>query len=398
MQYRIAIIVQNIIQWYSIRKLAIFLRDKKDLLVDIYLYDPKTSPNGFHQIAKETAIAIKADSFSPLTRPLNYFYKVCIAPYSNMFSLNCQYKLGYCYGAATTKPQFTLNPPAKIGFHGLFVHDSYGADLFSVYGKTYIVPDLYIEKITPHKRAHKPTILYLPTYHEPSTIATAKSLDKLKEKYTVIIKNHHGIDNLDDEQDKKNLLTQLADAIFPSTYPIKELFEKCDIVLSDNSGATMDALYANVPVAISAYDINQSVPNIPTIQYLLVKHGIIPFTDSPTPENIDSIISTALSKEQHIKQIHASEKLFPVKNGNAEAWYKVISLYLEDKVSQNYVNAHNYLAKAYYSLEEHYLETINVNTNLQTKINDLETKLAYYEHSRAHNAIKKLHNYLHKSK
>ncbi len=394
MQYRIAIIVQNIIQWYSIRKLAIFLRKKKDLLIDIYLYDPNTSSNDFHQIAKETATAIKADSFTPLTKLQNHFYKICMAPYSNMISLNCQYKLGYCYGAATTKPQFTLNPPAKIGFHGLFVHDSYGADLFSIYGKTYIVPDLYIETIAHHKKTSKPTILYLPTYHEPSTTATAKSLSALKEKYNIIIKNHHGIDNLDDEQDKKDLLSEIANTIFPSTYPIKKLFERCDVVLSDNSGAAMDALYANIPVAISAYDINKSIPNVPTIQHQLVERGIIPFASSPTPENIDSIISTALSKEQHAKQIHASEKLFPVKTGGAETWYKIISLYLKDEISQNYTNAHDYLSNTYYELEK----TANTSIILQSRIDNLEAKLAYYEHSRAHRAVKRLHGYFHKSR
>lgn len=398
MEHRIAIIVQNIIQWYSIRKLAIFLRDKKQLPIDIYLYDPNTSSDDFHQIAKETASAIKADSFIPLTKPQKHSYKICIAPYSNMISLNCQYKLGYCYGAATTKPQFTLIPSAKIGFHGLFVHDTYGADLFSIYGKTYIVPDLYIEKITPHQKTSKPTILFLPTYHEPSTIATAKALNELKEKYNIIIKNHHGTDNLSDEQDKKTFLTKIADSIYPSTYPIKKLFEQCDVVLSDNSGATMDALYANVPVAISAYNINKSIPNVPTIQHQLVKHGIIPFTDSPTSENLDHIISKALSKEQHSKQTHASEKLFPIKTGGAEAWYRIINLYLEDNVPQNYISAHDYLAKTYYNLEKSFLETAETNTVLQTKISDLESKLTHYERSRAHRAINKLRSYFERSK
>ena len=395
METRIAIIVQNIIQWYSIRKLAIFLKEKKHLAVDIYLYDPAGSSTGFHNIANDTAKAISSDSFIPSTKPANYNYKICLAPYSNMININCKYKLGYCYGVATTKPQFTLNPTAKIGFHGLFLHDTYGAELFSIYGKTYIVPDLYIDKIAPYKFTDKPTVLFLPTYHEPSTIQTAQALGQLKDKYHVIIKGHHGTDNLEDEKNKKELLASIADEIYPSTYPIKKLFERCSVVLSDNSGAVMDALYANIPVAISASKINCDIPNINTLQYQLVESKIIPYTNTPNPKNINHIISTALSNKTIKIQRSASNNLFPIKTGGAEAWYKIIKKYLEDKISQDYYNAHDFFSNKYYHLEQDNARLSQEITTLKLSLSKAEKSLDQYKNSRLHQAVNKIQGIIH---
>lgn len=398
MDTHIAIIVQNVIQWYSIRKLAIFLKEKKNLSVDIYLYNPADSSAGFHDIANDTANAILSDNFTPLTKPANYSYKICLAPYSNMIDIDCKYRLGFCYGAATTKPKFTLDPSVKIGFHGLFLHDTYGAEIFSVYGKVYIVPDLYIDKITKHiSHTNKPTVLYLPTYHEPSTIQTASALSQLKDKYHIIVKGHHGTDNLEDEKSKKDLLTNIADDIYPSTYPIKKLFEKCDVILSDNSGAVMDALYANIPVAISASEINRSIPGVDTLQYKLVNSKVIPYTDNPNSENITHIVSAALSKSTQKKQQETSKTLFPAKTGGPEIWFKIIRLYLEDKVSQDYCNAHSFLSNEYYHLQQNNVYLSKENTILKTSLLEIEESLNQYKNSRLHQLVNKLQHIIHKS-
>ena len=407
---RLAIIVQNVIQWYSIRPLAKFLTKQPQLHLDIILYDPTSSTSDFHNIANDTTAAIKANGFSITTTPKTY--KVCLSPYSNMINFDCQYKLGYCYGAATTKPLFTLNPSLKIGFHGLFVHDTYGAEIFSVYGRTYLVPYLYLAGTkhvpTPHK---KPVVLFLPTYHEPSTAKTITALKPLKAKYHIIVKNHHGIDNLSDESNTKSNLTEIADEVYPSTFPIQKLFAKSDVVLSDSSGATMDALYAHMPVAISAAQINQSIPHLNTLQYELVQNGVIPYAKTQTPAKLDQIITTALSKPQQKKQAQASDSLFPCKSGGAEAWFRIIKQYLDDTIDTNYCAVHDYLADSFTKLElinaRLSRDIDNLNLTIQNLESDLETarsalansntQLQEYENSRAHNLVNRAQRIIHRS-
>lgn len=396
-QASIAIMVQNIIQWYSIRDLASFLKKQAKIHLDIYLYDPKTSTHGFHNIASDTHNAIIKDGFTPITKRNNTKYKICLAPYSNMINLDCQYKLGFCYGAATTKPRFTLNPSVKDGFHGLFLHDIYGAELFSIYGKTYIVPDLYLKPIKQKKQNKKPVVLFLPTYHEPSTIQTITSLKELKDQFYIISKTHHGTENLSDEKDKQNLLSKISDETYTSSYPIKKLFEKCDVVLSDNSGAVMDALYANVPVAISAMDINQNLAGINTIQFELAKNNVIPYTNTPSPSTINQILKKALSRKQQKNQQKASDSIFPTKIGGAECWYKIIHSYLIDDVDQNYCKIHDYVFNRYNQLENENYQLINDISKLKTYIDSLESSLNTYKNSRAHQLVNKIQHLIYKS-
>ncbi len=396
MEYRIAIIVQNIIQWYSIRKLAIFLKNQPNIHIDIYLYDPKSSTNDFHAIATETRTAILLDDFI-ISQPQsqNLKYKICIAPYSNMITLECQYKLGYCYGAATTKPAFTLDPSAKKGFHGLFLHDTYGAEIFSIYGKTYIVPDLYLQPIKCKNIDPKPTILFLPTYHEPSTIPTIMSLRKLKKHFHIIAKAHHGTEKLQEEKRIQDLLKTATHELYPSSYPIQNLFEKCSVVLSDNSGAAMDALYSNVPIAIAATNINQSIADIDTIQSILASRGIIPYSNTLDTPSIKKIITTAMSTEQQKIQKQASKHLFPVKNGGAKYWFSIIQKYLNDEVDQNYCKIHDYIFDQFDSLRQENIQLSDKVINLEKTLQTTKTQLNSYENSRLHQAINRFQHIIH---
>lgn len=402
-KYRIAIIVQNVIQWYHIRPLAIFLQKQPSIALDILLYNPGSSSSGFHKIANDAIAAIKTDGFTLAKTPKEY--KICLAPYSNMINCKCQYRLSYCYGAATTKPTFTLNPIAKINFHGFLLHDTYGAEVFSVYGKTYIVPDLYLQGIRPNAEKHaKPIVLFLPTYHEPSIEKTAHALKQLKDKYYIIVKSHHGTDNLEDEKTKKTALETIADEFYPSTFPVKELLQKADVILSNNSGAVMNALYVNIPIAISASNINQSLPGLDTLQYKLVQDGIIPYSKNQTSTELSRILNQALSTSQHQKQIKASDTIFPHKSGGAETWYKIIQKYLSDDVETNYCAVHNFLATTFTNLT---VQNNRLNVEMQSLQDSLRafdadlqaanSKLQKYESSHAHRIINKAQKLFHRS-
>ena len=382
---RVAIVFQNVIQWYALRPLVKLLSEKK-IPVDILIYNPAQANDDYHSIAEDTIKTIKKDGFNVKDWPTNKEYHLGLAPYSDMISFKCKYRLGYCYGAVTTKPHFTLQPAHKMNFHGMMVHDTYTAELFSVYGRTYIVPYLYLESIKHRKISDKPVVLYLPTYNEPSVPLTAAALSELKNDYYIITKGHHGTDHLQEEQSKKNILKEIADENYDSNQYIKPLFEKADVVLSDNSGATVDALYAKIPVVIATKAISPSFNGIEAVQQSLIDDGVIPYVSNINASNLKATINRALTKKQQDIQATASDKLFPIKTGGAEAWYKIIKLYIDEEIDQNYCKLHDYYISEWQKLKSDNLQI----KPLQNEILALKTELDFYKKSRAHQAIDKV--------
>lgn len=392
----IAIIVQNIIQWYCIKPLVQLLSSEK-ITTDIIVFNPTINNQGYHDIANSLAEIIAKENFKPLLKKPTNTYHICIAPYSDMITVKCKYKLGYCYGAATTKPNLTLRPEFKEGFHGMFLHDIYGAELFSIYGRTYIVPYLYLTDLKHKTISKKPTILFLPTYHDESTVEVANSLSKLKKDFYIISKSHHGTDFLAEEKITLSLLKEISDEIYDSTQRIETLFEKADIVLSDNSGATMDAFYAKKPVVMATKNINNGFKDIDTLQYRLAKSNIIPYANLLTPNSIKKLIETGLSKEIQERQSIESDIIFPNKKGGAKKWLDILKLYLNDAIDQDYCKIHDYLLMERHDLlkenrrliaEEQLLK--NENQNLKEELKNTRNKLQPYEHSIIHRAINKI--------
>lgn len=388
---RIAIVIQNVIQWYAVRPLVELLMSKK-LPTDILIFDPINNPNDYHEIANATKSVIKRDGFKITNWPTEKEYTIGLAPYSDMINFKCKYRLGYCYGAVTTKPALTLQPEHKMNFHGMFVHDTYTAELFSVYGRTNIVPYLYLKPVKHQKNNQKPVVLYLPTYNEPSVPATANALLELKNNYYIITKGHHGTDHLNEEGNKKNILKEIADENYDSNQYIMPLFEKADIVISDNSGATMDALYANIPVIMSVQSISPSINNIKPIQQTLIEQKVIPHVSDINATNLKAAIEFALTKKMQRVQRDASDKLFPVKNGGALDWYKIIENYLNDVTDQNYCKLHDYYIEKWQNLKEQNLQVEAIKKQLyETRI-----QLEHYEKSRAHRIVDKILSNRHK--
>lgn len=403
----VAVMVQNVIQWYTIKPLVQLL-NKKQIPTDVLVFDPPQHSNEYHNIAKSLKNTVEKDGYKVSAISKKSTYYITIAPYSNMITFPSKYRLGYCYGAATTKPALTLQPEFKKGFHGMFLHDIYGAEIFSIYARTYIVPYLYLQSIRHEKTTpNKPTILFLPTYHEKSTIQTAQSLATLKNHYHIIAKKHHGTDYLNEENETRKALEKAADKLYDSTQSIIPLFKKADLVLSDNSGASMDAFYAKIPTAIAAPNINDGLAGIDTLQYQLASKGIFPYTNNPTPENLQKIIKLTLSKKQRELQSIKSDEFFPRKKGGAEKWLEIIEQYLNDDLDYNYCKLHDYIENLITTMQNENINLKNekfiLNNNLenlthdysllQSEIATLKNELSIYKSSRAHQIIEKLLKY-----
>ena len=208
------------------------------------------------------------------------------------------------------------------------------------------------------------------------------------------------------KQLSRSLILKKITELYDSTQYIVPLFEKADVVLSDNSGATMDALYAKMPIAIAAPEINNGFQGIDTLQYQLVQAGIIPYADKITPTNLKRIIQLALTKRQQFIQSTKSDEIFPIKKGGAEKWFEIIELYLNDRIDTNYAVIHDYLVKASDNLKKdninlrNMVKNINsVNQTLQFKITELEQQLSLYQqelsiykNSRLHRMVNKIRN------
>ena len=385
MEKTILIVIQNVIQYYSLRPLLLRLISRSDWHVDIITFGKEYAKEGFDKIADEVRKTAAIDKISISDTPSRPEYKICLSPYQDMAKVKYKYLLGYCYGAATTKPTSTLRPEFKMKFHGMFLHDIYGADLFSVYAKTYIVPYLYLKNTPTHStQSKKPVLLYLPTYNEPDTIDVAKALIPLKSKYYIITKGHHGTQHLTNEQSKQEILREIPDEYYGSDQYIQPLLDRADVVLSDNSGAVMDALYVGVPVCIACKDINRKIADIDTLQYTLVEDGIIPYTKNIASSSIEKVIESALKNNTRKKQLEASDQLFPLKHGGVTKWIGILEDYMNDTVSQNYCKLHDYYTS---TNEKNLVENIALKSQIEKIKKELlekDRQLDFYRSSRIH--------------
>lgn len=391
-----AIIIQNVLQYYSLLPFLKLIKEKKYWKNDIYIIDPQDTETGFSEIMEELKQAVLKDGFKIANEhDKEKKYKVCLSPYQNMIDVKYEYLVSYYYGSASSKP-FTFNPDLKSKFHGFLLHSNYDADILSIYGKTHIVPRLSLHEIKPKKHSGKKRLLYLPTYGKESEIEKIeKILPAIKEQYTIIIKSHHGTAHLKNESNRKINLKEIADYYYEPTKSTQELFEEADVVLSDNSGAIFDALYVKKPVCILANNIDNSYIGIHTLQKELVDKGIIPYSNNANDKELLHILQEALSANIIAKQKKESDLLFPNKNTGPEEWVKVLKDYMNDNISTNYIKIHDYLL----SKQDQIINDLNYEKlqkqieqeKLTKTIEELTTQLNYYKKGKLFKVAKKIY-------
>lgn len=345
---KMLIIFQNIIQYEALKPLMLYIRKKDLWKFDIFIYGlSKNDMSGFCDISEELKQSLIEDGFGPMIKEKiseRQKYKVCMAPYSGMVDAKYDYLIGYYYGSASSKP-FTFSPDSKMMFHGVLLHSTYDAEVLSVYSKTYIVPNLRLNLRLKSKKTMsggKKVLLYLPTYGDINSIKELyKSLTKLKSEYYIITKGHHGTEHLKSEVEKKQLLLELSDEYFTPAKNINELFKVADLVLSDNSGAIFDAMYAGVPVCVAAKNINNKFGNLNTLQSELANDGILPYSNKTDFSSIKELLLKTKKNITLQKQVKLAKKIFTNRDGGVEAWVEVLSKYMNDKVNKDYVSLHN---------------------------------------------------------
>ncbi len=385
----IAIIIQNILQYYSLRPFLQFVEKEKCWKNDIYVLDPKETTTGFSDIMEELKCAILRDGFRIANeKSQNKKYKICLAPYQNMIDIKSDYLINYYYGALSAKP-FTFDPELKSKFDGFLLHSNYDANILSLYGKTHIVPRLPLREVKLKKHTGKKRLLYLPTYGKESSIETViKVLPAIKDEYEILVKGHHGTSHLKNEVERMASLKDVADHYYTPTKDLQELFEEADVVLSDNSGAIFDALYANVPVCILSKNIDNSFANISPLQKKLVDDKVIPYSSEASANELLRILHEALSKKTIKIQRQKSDLLFPNKNGGAKEWVKVLKDYMDDNVDMDYMSLHRYYLEKQTLLKQ---ELSSARAEFSDTISNLNSKLYPYENGKLYKIVTKIY-------
>lgn len=338
----LAIVIQSEVQYYAVAPLLEELNEKGydfDILVNTTKFDN----SGSEHIALTTYGLLRKKGYNPLkVSKTETYYKILLTPFPEMVSAPHKYLLRYLYAPISAKPEPIYSPENQMHYHGLLVQSFYEKDALEVYAKTHLVSNLkYVNFRKKKNNSTKKKLLYLPTYGDVSSVEGAvEALRKLKSDYILVAKTHHGTTHLNDEGGRRDALRGVSDEYYESDKPLSELLEEADVVLSDNSGAIFEALYVGLPVAIYSDKLNdRKIGRINTLQYSLVRDGVIPHTNDSS--EIERIIKDAMGREYREAQAVKRKELFPDIKDPLKSWLEAIDYYLRDEVNQEYIALHD---------------------------------------------------------
>jgi len=337
---RVAIIFDNLVQFFCMQK-GIDALIAANIAIDLII------PTGNEQrqpLLDETDDYLKAAGYHTirdLAEPTQY--QILLDPFEHVSkydifrNIKFKFRIKYRYGLATAKPRKAFAPANCLVYDAILCHSKWEADVLQAYTKTFLIAPLKFIGFTKdtHRVSTKPTLLYLPTGGQGNSIAgMEQAIQKLRNDYYVIVKAHHLTENLQKEQSKLEILQDDSDEYYDQRASLVDLLKTADVVLSDNSGAIFDAIYAEVPVAIyheSSVNLYH-YGNIDTYQYRLVESGAIPYTNNI--EDLGTILAEALTLADAQKAAKAD---FASIEDGADSFVGVIKYYLSlDKATDAY--------------------------------------------------------------
>ncbi|MBQ7202007.1 hypothetical protein IJS18_01290 [Candidatus Saccharibacteria bacterium] len=347
----LAFVFDDLTEFYAMRELIDALLKEK-IPLDIII----PNDSGYNGLATHTFEKVKSFGYKPIdSAPKNKTYKVLISPYPTLKAirdLKFIYHLRMPYSTITAKPNPTYIPDVKIDYDGIFCFNKYEVNFLTAYGADcYAVPYWKYCNFKKEKSTDKkPTLLILPTFGNDTSCVQYLSkpmMDKIKKHFKVVIKAHHATHFGLNGKDDSVKLEELADEFYTSDMPIVELLKKADIVLSDNSGSIFEAIYSGTPVAAFSKDLNaRHLEGIDTLQYKLMKDGILPHTDDP-----DKILPMLLKIDPYFKkQQKACDELFiKVKSNPTKPSVDIIKDYLSRDHTKDYKKIlHDLLLKEWF--------------------------------------------------
>ena len=344
----IAVNIQSEVQLFSIEPLLDSLRTMFSD-VKIVLDSFASNQDGYEKMAEGVVKTIKKHGLTPeFSQNLtNQKFDVYLTPYTDDY-IKADCYLKYEYGTLNIKPILTYIPTKLERFHGFLCQSTITSSLLSCYGKTFPVDNLrfYNKKPIKHNSTKK-CLLFAPTFNSDDSFKDIKTiLQSLKSKYHIIIKSHHGTQYLNSNQKIRHLLKEYADEYYEADTSLSDLILKSDVCLFGNSSAIAEALYAKIPCAIFAHDLNFfKYGSLNTTQYAFVKSGYIPFTNQP--KKIDEIIKQALNPDIIKKQAKLSKKIFPATyHTGLKGYLNAIEYFLYSEEAKDYIIFHDEIFKS----------------------------------------------------
>ena len=329
---KIAIVIQNFIQYYAARK---FIDNFSD--AEIHIFVPQGWwDSGFDEIFDNIYSFLNLRYKNVYRANNGQEYQILLEPYyidREISEVKAKYRLKYKYSAISAKTNPSYSPNFNLNYDGILCYSNYEKDLLSIYAKTFLVGKLNYCDFA-HSPGNRKTILYLPTYGATSSVLKdLRGFIKLKKEYKIVTRLHHGTIHLASEKKNPLLDSGIFDKVYNEEAPLEEILRDVDIVVSDNSGSLFEAIYAGIPVcSISARESSNHYGSLYPLQNDLRKRGVIPFrTDT---SDIEGLIDEVLSDEVLKKQKEFRKEQFPlVQSEFLSSFNDAVNYYLNDNVS-----------------------------------------------------------------
>jgi len=372
---KIAVHIQSEVQFFSLAPLLGELKKKyKNVRIVANFFEEDSS--GFKEMVEGVRMLLQKNGYvlENVKKFKNEIFDLYLTPYiDNEIKARCFLK--YEYGTLNIKPNLTYIPEAMERFHGFLCQSTITYELLKAYGATFPVDNLrFYGKKSKKNYRKKKTLLFAPTYNDLDDLDDImKIIEQLKSQYYVIVKSHHGTNYLKENFDKKCVMEKLADEYYGSDINLSDLILRSDVCLFGNSSAIAEALYAGVPCAIFAKDLDYfKLGDIHTTQYELVKNNFLPYANKA--ENVMGAISDALTEEWVDVQKRLSMELFPKKyRTGIDGYMAVIEWFLESEVAGDYCRLHDYvIVQKYEAIEREAKEKEMANERIAQLESDIK--------------------------
>lgn len=387
----VAVTFQNRIQYDSFIN-AVDIMIERGINVDIYIPIEKKD-KGFSRMFEEFFALIDKKKYKVYREITNNKYDILFEPYPMGYldEIQRKYTIKYMYGL-TTKPKFSLSLKINNIFDAFLCYGEMDAECLSNYGMCFQIGNIkYLNtQIKKKKINSKPTILYLPTYGKESSIdVLINPLIKLKEKFKIIVKPHHGTEYLEEQIEKtrmKNLKDNFEN-LYSSKEKLENLINECDIIISDMSGAVFDGICLKKPVIMYYNKEDENYGEYISLPVQIAKNNSILSLNNNTINNLEELIKKGLTKQQKDRQNKIYKKLFCCEiNETKKEFIAFLNKIESGIINESYYLIHQNIKKEIFDLylnnnnlnyENYLLKDMNLQLKESSKI--YETRNLYLE-------------------
>lgn len=379
MNREIAVTIQNLVQYYSIKN-GLEEISRHGIKVDIYV--PIIANPDYNNMYNNTALFLEKENHTVFREYNGKNYKIALeADYmDDYFVFNSDYIIKYKYGVSV-KPKLSFQPYHNLIFDAILCYSTYEQEILSNFAETFLIGNLkFTNYVHNTKFKLKKTVLYMPTYNSINNINRAlEEFDKYKTKYNLIIKLHHGTSFLEEEKAIYNKSAKIFKKVFDHSVSIADIINDVDVVISDNSGSIFEAIYSGVPVGVLTQNINDyNYGNIEPLQNRYIKKGIIPYSNNFS--DLGSVIKNCLSKKTIEKQLEVKKALFPLENSELLSnFWSIINKFLNSTPSSDRIQLKKNFIKEYYNYANYFNNIVHENKYYKECLEDKEKQIIYYK-------------------